>query len=109
MNETPVNIFDDIPLSLPEELFQTILAGSSFKMERIVSDGHVTPEEGWYDQDWHEWVMLVRGSAELLFEEDRSVILMPGDHLVIPAHTKHRVLRTDSAQKTIWLVVHYHE
>jgi cupin 2 domain-containing protein len=34
-------------------------------------------------------------------------VLHPGDHVVIPAHRRHRVEWTDSTEKTIWLALHY--
>ena len=30
-----------------------------------------------------------------------------GDHVTIPAHTKHKVSWTDPTQETIWLAVFY--
>ncbi len=76
------------------------------RIERIVSRGHVTPPGEWYDQDTHEWVVLLTGSATLTFE-DRSETLAAGDHVLIPAHRRHRVEWTDPAQPTVWLAVHY--
>lgn len=34
-------------------------------MERIVSNGQVTPEGEWYDQDLDEWVVVLEGEARL--------------------------------------------
>lgn len=31
----------------------------TFRMERIVSQGHASPEGFWYDQDQNEWVMVL--------------------------------------------------
>jgi len=36
--------------------------------QRIVSTGQVTLEGRWYDQDAHEWVMVVEGAARLRIE-----------------------------------------
>lgn len=101
-----MNLFDDIPQRLPEELVEVLAEGSTVKIERIVSDGHASPEGFWYDQDRHEWVLLVSGSAVLEFE-DRKVEMQPGDHLLIPAHQRHRVASTSQSGKTIWLAVFY--
>lgn len=101
------NIFEKIPLSLKEEFFEDVLTTENFKIERIVSEGHGTPENYWYDQDKNEFVILISGSAELLFENDKKIELNPGDYLIIPAHKKHRVLKTDTIQKTFWLALHY--
>lgn len=102
------NLFDAIPASLPEELFEDILKTSSMRIERIVSRGHTTPEGDWYDQDEGEWVMVVKGSARILFEEGmREISMAAGDHINIPAHQRHRVSWTDPEQETIWLAVFY--
>lgn len=78
-----------------------------FKLERIVSAGHSTPEGEWYDQDRDEWVILLTGSAGLSFEgEDGIRAMKPGDYVLIPAHTRHRVEWTDRHEKTVWLVLH---
>ena len=105
---SPRNLFADLPDSLPEELFQTLLSTSSFRIERIVSDGHASPEDFWYDQDQHEWVMVVSGAARLRFEDEAEPLeMVPGSFLNIPAHKRHRVEWTDSEQPTIWLAIHY--
>ncbi len=101
------NIFEKIPASLNEEFYEDIITSGNFKLERIVSEGQSTPENFWYDQDKNEFVILIRGSAELLFENDEKIKLKPGDYLIIPAHKKHRVLKTDTTQKTFWLALHY--
>ena len=94
--------------TIPNEVFETLLQGKSFRLERIISDGHSTPAEKWYDQEWDEWIMILQGTAGLLFDGDEeAVVLKPGDYLNIPAHKKHRVLWTDKTEKTIWLAIHY--
>ena len=50
------NLFTDIPATLQEELLQTLAESSRVRIERIVSDGQVTPPGQWYDQGWDEWV-----------------------------------------------------
>ena len=102
------NIFSNIPIHIPEEIFEEIVQTEHLKIERIVSQGHATPDGQWYDQDWDEWVILLRGHASLLFEgDDTPVTLGPGDHLHIPAHARHRVAWTAPDRETIWLAVHY--
>ena len=101
------NLLADIPDNLPEELIQEILSSDHVKIERIISCGHRSPDQYWYDQQWDEWVLLVRGKAGIVFDDDPAVIeLTPGDYLLIPAHKRHRVAWTDNAEDTIWLVVH---
>ena len=79
-------------------------------MERIVSSGQATPPGQWRDQETHEWVILLKGRAGLMFEGEEEVrTLHPGDFVVIPAHRKHRVEWTDAGQTTLWLALHYRE
>jgi cupin 2 domain-containing protein len=102
------NILSPAPANLPQEIMEVILATDSFRLERIVSTGQATPAGEWYDQETHEWVMLLTGEAGLLFENDPQLIIMrPGDYLLIPAHCRHRVEWTAPVQSTIWLAVHY--
>jgi cupin 2 domain-containing protein len=104
------NLFTDIPEDLSGE-FMSVLAGNEYvKVERIVSAGHASPEGFWYDQEENEWVMLASGSAVLSIEKDsdiEQVVLHSGDHLLIPAHQRHRVESTSQTEKTIWLAVFY--
>ena len=103
------NLFADIPVGLQEESFGNILNRGNLRIERIVSRGHCSPEGFWYDQDWDEWVLLVSGRAGLEIEGRSAAIeLAPGDHLLIPSHTRHRVAWTAAGENTIWLAVHIH-
>ena len=102
------NILFHLPTALAEESFETIVRSGSVLIERIVSLGHTTPDGQWYDQERDEWVLLLSGSAELLFEDGQLPRRMStGDHVVIPAGCRHRVTWTDPAVKTVWLAVHY--
>lgn len=101
------NLFAGLPQNLSEELFATLVVTDTVRIERIVSKGHVSPADGWYDQDGNEWVILLRGAARLAFDDGREVSMAPGDWLEIPAHRKHRVAWTDPEQDSIWLAVHY--
>ncbi|HZK80201.1 MAG TPA: cupin domain-containing protein [Humisphaera sp.] len=107
MSTFPQNLFSDIPQSLPDELLQTLLQTSGFRIERIVSRGHASPPGFWYDQETHEWVMLLSGAARLLFEGEEPVEMKAGSFINIPAHQRHRVECTDATQPTIWLAIHY--
>jgi cupin 2 domain-containing protein len=104
----PANLFADLPRHLPDELFTTLLEARNVRIERIVSHGHTSPDGFWFDQDQHEWVVLLEGASRLRFEgEDRPVELKPGDFVNIPAHRRHRVEWTTPEEPTIWLAVHY--
>jgi cupin 2 domain-containing protein len=102
------NLHTDIPQHLPSELLTTLLEATNVRIERIVSHGHASPEGFWYDQDQHEWVIVLKGAARLQFEDDkRQVEMKPGDFMNIPAHRRHRVEWTTPDEPTIWLAVHY--
>ena len=101
------NLLQNIPESLPEELFETLVKTGTVHIERIVSRGHTSPEEGWYDQDKNEFVLLLKGAARLEFEDGRVIGLEAGDCLEIAAHQKHRVAWTDGKGETVWLAVFY--
>ena len=104
----PTNLFADLPSHLPDELVTTLLNATNVRIERIVSHGHASPEGFWYDQDQHEWVMVLKGAARLRFENDEQPVEMkPGDFVNIPAHKKHRVEWTTPDEPTIWLAVFY--
>ena len=100
------NLFHDLPKQLPDEVVQTILTAAQVRIERIISHGHASPEGFWYDQDQHEWVMVLKGWARLQFE-DRMVEMKPGDFINIPAHKRHRVEWTTPDEPTIWMAVFY--
>src|SRR5271169_6474466 len=104
------NLLDDLPANLPEELFTPLLKASNFRVERIVSHGHASPPEFSYDQDDHEWLLVIEGSAAIEFEgQCEPVELRPGSYLNIPAHARHRVVWTDPNMRTVWLAIHYRE
>ncbi len=88
------------------EFVEHLAEGDDILIERILSIGHTTPEGDWYDQERDEWVVLLRGSAKLLFEDGSEAHLREGDALCIPAHRKHRVTFTSSKPPCIWLAVH---
>lgn len=101
-------IFQRIPADLPDELIETLCQSADVRIERIVSRGQASPPGFWYDQEQHEFVLLVSGRARLVFADSaRKVELAPGDWLDIPAHRKHRVDWTDPDRDTVWLAVHY--
>lgn len=104
---TMTNLFTDLPSDLSAELFEDLLTVGDVRIERIVSNGQATPESKWYDQDWDEWVLVLRGEAELAFWDGNRVLLREGEHRLIPKREKHRVTMT--AKPTIWLAIHIGE
>jgi len=107
------NLFEGIPKQLPEEITETLLAADGVRIERIVSHGQDSPEGFWYDQDEHEWVLLLAGEAcvqidgEQIEGEQNARSLKPGDFLLLPAGQRHRVDWTAADSDTIWLAVFF--
>jgi cupin 2 domain-containing protein len=102
------NLFADIPERLPAEQSKLLLTTPDVRIERIVSHGHASPPDFWYDQPHAEWVIVLAGSAAIAFEGEASPrTLKRGDYLHIPTHVRHRVTSTDPAGPTVWLAVHH--
>ena len=101
-------LLSGIPGELPDELFDLLGQGNGVRIERIVSRGHVSPPDFWYDQAEAEWVMVVQGAARLRFREpERVLALGPGDWVDIRPHEAHRVDWTAPDADTVWLAVFY--
>jgi len=94
----------------PDELFTTLAALPGLRIERIVSTGQSSPDNFWYDQEWDEFVLLVAGAATLQVEGGSDRLLSPGDWVLLPAHTRHRVAATAATTATggptVWLAIH---
>lgn len=87
-----------------EERIDELMRSGSVRIERIVSEGQVSPPGFWYDQDEWEYVIVLQGNAELEFEEER-VSMSAGDWVMIPAHERHRVSYTSIEPACVWLAV----
>lgn len=98
------NIFDDLPQHIPKEVVQTLIRAADVRIERIISHGHASAPDFWYDQPQHEWVIVLKGAARLQFE-DGMVEMKVGDFINIPAFKKHRVDWTTPDEPTVWLGV----
>ena len=101
------NIFNNIPTQLSQELFQDIISKDGIKIQRIVSQGAITQDDKWFNQENDEWVIVLQGKATLSFEDDSDIKLSIGDYILIPAHKKHKVSWTSSDEQTVWLAIHY--
>jgi len=102
-----MNLFENIPKELSEEIFEDIISSKNLQIQRIISKGHTSPKSGWYNQEENEWVIVLKGEAIISFINRDDVRLKEGDYLNIPAHTKHKVSWTTPDEETIWLAVHY--
>ena len=103
------NIFSSIPEQLPDELCESLLNAKALRIERIVSKGHSSPADFWYDQTENEWILLLQGAAQLGFADQSTIDLTPGDYLLIKAHCLHKVLWTVPDTETIWLAIHFND
>lgn len=100
------NIFQSILPPDNEEQVDVLHELSGVRIERIVSHEHKSDDGFWYQQSEDEWVYLVEGEGELLFEQDQKrVVMQKGDYCFIPAGVRHRVERTKEDSKTIWLAI----
>jgi cupin 2 domain-containing protein len=86
-----------------------LLKNPAFRLEHLVSHGQASPVGFWYDQPQEEWVVLLRGTASLVFVEGDSVVgtldLVAGDSLTIPAHQRHRVETV--SDDAVWIALHF--
>ena len=96
---------------LPEagrESVRVLISGEHWRLHLIQSNGFRSPPDEWMVQEEHEWVLLLRGSAELVFQApDERMDLSVGDPVLIAPHRPHRVERTDPDPGTLWLALHW--
>lgn len=99
----PGNLFDDSSPPAEGERFDVLLRHRNLVVERIVSGSGNAPKT--YIQPQDEWVVLVRGEAEIEVAGEKRV-LKAGDYLFLPARTAHTV--TSASDGALWLAVHLH-
>ncbi len=84
--------------------------GKGWRLELIVSCAACSQENFWYEQEEHEWILILRGSARLRFKKDNHIVdLNVGDQLHLLPYSSHRVEHTDSGSGTIWLALFWDE
>lgn len=101
------NLLTDLPDARQGEIFQELLRSDRVRLERIVSQGQTSAPHDWYDQDEHEWVLVLEGAGTVRFDNGEQHPLQRGDCLHIPAHTRHQVTWTDPHAPTVWLALFY--
>ena len=100
-----INIFD-LPDPLPnDEVINDLIPAEGFRIERVISSGQTTVKGEWYDQYCDEWALLIQGVAVLEYENGEKIRLTAGDHLLIPAQCRHRVVFTSKKPPCIWIAV----
>lgn len=107
MNYSVQNFFENIEIPHGDEKFFPMFENSTLRIERIVSNGAMSAQGYWYDQEKDEWVMVMQGEAIIEIENQDSKHLKKGDYLFIPAHQKHRVVYTSENPVCLWLAVHF--
>ena len=93
------NIFKNIRFSSEDEIEEKIYEDDGIKVIRTMSLDQVT---GFYDQDELEIVFLLRGKAQIEYEDGRKLDLREGDSLVIRPHEIHRV---SWQERAVWLCI----
>jgi cupin 2 domain-containing protein len=73
----------------------TLLEAANVRIERIISHGHASPLGFWYDQDQHEWIVVLKRPARLCNCD--SVFYLGGDHT-----GNYREPSTNRRENTIW-------
>lgn len=86
-----------------QEICERLVDEPGFWLERIHSCAYSGP---WQEQACSEWVMVLRGSAQLAFADQAEPRhLRAGDSLLIEPQRRHRVVATDPAPGTLWLAL----
>lgn len=93
------NVFKNIKFSEEREIEEKIYEEESLKIIRTMSLNQVT---GFYDQEELEIVFLLRGKAQIEYDNGRIISLEKGDTLEIRPHEIHRVRSQDRA---VWLCI----
>lgn len=93
------NIFKNIKFSKDGEVEEKIYEDEGIKVIRTLSLDQVTD---FYDQDELEIVFLLRGKAEIEYEDGSRLDLGEGDSLVIRPHEIHRV---SWQERAVWLCI----
>lgn len=106
MVEADGNLFKhSITKSNQQEVFDTLFESQYLKIERIITLLPFEKPGEWYDQEQDEWVLLLKGEAELEFKNEGICKLFAGDFIFIQAHKIHRVRRTNPDTPCKWLAL----
>ncbi|WP_428609593.1 cupin domain-containing protein [Sedimenticola sp.] len=101
----PHNLLSDQPTHLTQEQADTLVENPHTKLIRIISPPHFRSQLFLQQED--EWVMVLQGEGVLEIA-GAPVQIGPGDSLLIPAGTPHRVVDTSAEPACIWLALHMH-
>lgn len=98
---TPNSVYDAIGAAAGTERFDVLFQRAGVFIQRIVSSGTQPAQQFCQTED--EWVLLLRGHAEMRVNGSRFT-LREGEFLELPAKTPHEVLST--SPNALWLAVH---
>ena len=90
-----------------EEYTEILLSGENWRLERIVSRGHISPPGFWYEQTEDEWVMVIQGTGEIMWADGLRCVLNKGESVLIPRYCRHRVSMTSAETECIWLCLFF--
>lgn len=93
------NVFKNIKFSEEREIEEKIYEDESLKIIRTMSLNQVT---GFYDQEELEIVFLLKGKAQIEYDDGKTLDLIEGDSLVIRPHEIHRV---SWQERAVWLCI----
>lgn len=68
------NLYEGISAELPIEIAETLMVSKGIRIERIVSKGHRSEPDFWYDDEWVLLVKAKRPFGWLCFIERRHAI-----------------------------------
>lgn len=106
----PNNLLSPTTAAAGEEVEELIVSGPGWRLVRIHSNAASSPVGFWYQQNEHEWLTILRGSARLrLADPELCLDLSVGDQVTLPSGRRHRVERTDPDLGTIWLALYWTE
>jgi cupin 2 domain-containing protein len=97
------NLFTDSDPPSSGERLDVLLSRKNLVIERIISSARMGPTQ--YVQPQDEWVLLLRGDAELDVA-GKAVMLKAGDHVFLSSGTAHTL--KSASEGALWLAVHLH-
>lgn len=107
MRRNAINIFDFNKGLRNAEQFDKLFKNEDILIERIISTGQSSPPGFWYEQENHEWVLVLQGEAVIGFRDGKTTVLKTGDYLFLPADLPHRVESTSQDPPCVWLAIHF--
>lgn len=86
-----------------EEYTETMLSGDNWRLERIISRGHVSPEGFWYEQNEDEWGRGAPRRGRNHVGRRNEMHVKKRRKRAYSAKCRHRVSRTSENPECIWL------